>query len=127
MGIESYSCMKPEVCENYIYLKKRLRRMQPKTRIQKLALPKWKNSCKKVAKRKCKGFHIDIERFYPDRVVGTRTEQLAYVSTRKLNEFKRNWNHLFGWRRIGSINRHIRNSLFSMYSRINNVQAPKPP
>lgn len=119
-------CMRPEICKNYIFLQKRLRKMQPKKYIRDLAVPRVQTTFK-VFKPKCKKFRIDIEKYYPDRVVGTRTEQLAYVSTRKLNEFKETWGHLLPWRRIASINRHFRRSLLSMYSRLYNVQAPRPP
>lgn len=120
-------CMRPEICNKHIFLQKRLRKMQPRRRIRDLAVPKFKPSHFKVAKQKCRNFRIDIERYYPDRVVGTRTEQMAYVATRKLDEFKENWAHLFSWRRVASINRHFRQSLMSMYSRLYNVQAPRPP
>lgn len=119
-------CMRPELCDNYVYLKRRLRRSQPKKYLRNLAIPKYRYTIKS-SKPKCKKFRIDVERYYPDRVTGTRTEQLAYVSTRKLNEFKENWGHLLSWRRIASINRHFRRSLMSMYSRLNNIQAPTPP
>lgn len=122
----AYCCLRPEICDNYIYLKKRLQKMQPKKYIRNLAIPRVQPTFK-IAKPQCKKFRIDIEKYYPDRVVGTRTEQLAYVSTRKLTEFKDNWSYLFSWRRVASINRHLRRSMFSMYSRLYNVQAPKPP
>lgn len=120
-------CMRPEICDRYLFLQKRLRKTQPRKRIRNLAVPKFKPSRFKAAKQKCRNFRIDIERYYPDRVVGTRTEQLAYVATRKLDEFKENWGHLFSWKRVTSINRHFRQSLMSMYSRLYNVQAPRPP
>lgn len=119
-------CMRPEVCDNYVFLKRRLRRSQPKKYIRNLAIPKCRPAAK-MLKPKCKRFRIDIERYYPDRVIGTRTEQLAFVSTRKLNEFKETWGDIFSWRRIAGINRHFRRSLMSMYSRLYNVQAPSPP
>ncbi|KAL5285074.1 hypothetical protein ACFFRR_007050 [Megaselia abdita] len=126
MANAEFCCMRPEICDNYIFLRKRMRRMQPNKHIRNLAIPRYKTTLK-VAKPKCRKFRIDIEKYYPDRVVGTRTEQLAFVSTKKLNEFKETWGHLFPWRRIASINRHFRKSLFSMYSRLYNVQAPRPP
>lgn len=120
-----FSCMRPELCKNYAFLRKRLEKSQPKKYIRNLAVPRYKQPIK-VFHSKCKRFRIDIEKFHPDRVVGTRTEQLAYVIPRKLNEFKETFGYLFPWKRIASLNGHLRKSLFSMYSRLYNIQGPKP-
>lgn len=126
MATPDKCCIRPEICEYYRFLKKRLRRTQPKKRIQKLAKPKWLNFLEPKLP-KCRRFRIDIEKSYPDRIVGTRTEQLAFVSMRKLLEFRDNWSENFHWKRVASINKHIRRSLLSMYSRLYNIQAPIQP
>lgn len=126
MTVAQLSCLRPELCDNYISLRRRNRKSQPKKHIRNLAIPKHIPTIRLV-RPKCRNVRIDIERYYPDRVIGTRTEQLAYVATRKLTEFKETFGHLFPWKRIASINGHIRRSLFSMYSRLYNVQAPRPP
>uniref|UniRef100_A0A1I8P8Q6 Testicular haploid expressed gene protein-like n=1 Tax=Stomoxys calcitrans TaxID=35570 RepID=A0A1I8P8Q6_STOCA len=72
----------------------------------------------------CK-FKKPIEVIHLDQKENTRTEQLAYPKARKLLVFKDEIKKLFPPNRIINLNRLIRKSLLSLYSRLANVQPPE--
>uniref|UniRef100_A0A1A9W3T4 Testicular haploid expressed gene protein-like n=1 Tax=Glossina brevipalpis TaxID=37001 RepID=A0A1A9W3T4_9MUSC len=55
----------------------------------------------------------------------TRTEQLAYPTVRRLMLFKKDVANLFDPYRLVNLNRVIRKSLLSVYSRLANIQPPQ--
>ncbi|XP_053945901.1 testicular haploid expressed gene protein-like [Anastrepha ludens] len=63
--------------------------------------------------------------FVRETPMRTRTEQLALPAVRKLLLFKNRIKELFEPLRVVGINRLIRLSLFSVYSRLNNIQPPE--
>ncbi|XP_075170361.1 uncharacterized protein LOC142242681 [Haematobia irritans] len=71
----------------------------------------------------CK-FTKPIELIHLDQRENTRTEQLSYPKARKLLVFKEEIKKLFPPERIMNLNRLIRKSLLSLYSRLANVQPP---
>lgn len=70
-------------------------------------------------------FKRSIELVHLDQRENTRTAQLAYPTVRRLLLFRTRALRLFPRERILKLNRLIRKSLFSMYSRLSNAQPPQ--
>uniref|UniRef100_A0A1A9UWZ7 Uncharacterized protein n=1 Tax=Glossina austeni TaxID=7395 RepID=A0A1A9UWZ7_GLOAU len=119
-------CFWPEVCEELQKLKCRhVKRFVKRKRLMKLAIPlKSVNRDRFVPTCPCK-LEKSIEILRLDERKHTRTEQLAYPKARQLLLFKEQARTLFDPFRNANLNRLIRKSLFSLYSRLANVQPPK--
>ncbi|KAI9584490.1 uncharacterized protein LOC119634513 [Glossina fuscipes] len=119
-------CFWPEVCKELQKLKCRhVQRFVKCKRLMKLAIPlKSMKVGRFVPTCPCKlEKSIEISRL--DERKHTRTEQLAYPKARQLLLFKEEAYNLFDPFRNANYNRLIRKSLFSMYSRLANVQPPQ--
>uniref|UniRef100_A0A1B0A245 Testicular haploid expressed protein n=1 Tax=Glossina pallidipes TaxID=7398 RepID=A0A1B0A245_GLOPL len=119
-------CFWPEVCNELQKLKCRhVKRFVKRKRLMKLAIPlKSMKVGRFVPTCPCKlEKSIEISRL--DERKHTRTEQLAYPKARHLLLFKEEARTLFDPFRNANLNRLIRKSLFSVYSRLANVQPPK--
>uniref|UniRef100_A0A1B0FP12 Testicular haploid expressed protein n=1 Tax=Glossina morsitans morsitans TaxID=37546 RepID=A0A1B0FP12_GLOMM len=119
-------CFWPEVCEELQKLKCRhVKRFVKRKRLMKLAVPLRSMKVNRFVRTcPCKlEKSIEISRL--DERKHTRTEQLAYPKARQLLLFKEEARTLFDPFRNANLNRLIRKSLFSMYSRLANVQPPK--
>ncbi|KAM7361907.1 uncharacterized protein ACRADG_012771 [Cochliomyia hominivorax] len=118
-------CFTPDICRELQRLYNLHRRAFSKSRrLMELAKPKPLKRMHRFVNR-CPCFlkkHIEIIRL--DQRRHTRTEQLAYPRARHLLLFKQQIRSLFSPDRIFNINRLIRKSLFSLYSRLGNIQPP---
>uniref|UniRef100_A0A1A9W3T7 Testicular haploid expressed protein n=1 Tax=Glossina brevipalpis TaxID=37001 RepID=A0A1A9W3T7_9MUSC len=117
-------CFWPEVCDDLRKLRCRhVQRFIKRKRLMKLAIP-LKKLGRFVPTCPCK-LKKSIEIVRLDERAHTRTEQLAYPKARHLLLFKKEVRTLFDPSRNANLNRLTRKSLFSLYSRLANVQPPK--
>lgn len=118
------SCYLKDICQEIEDLmEKHKRAFVNRPRLMEMAVPLRK---KKLFKPTCAcPFKRPIELVRLDKRENTRTDQLAYPTVRRLLLFRTRVLNLFPRERILNINRLIRKSLFSMYSRLSNAQPPE--
>ncbi|TMW53457.1 hypothetical protein DOY81_001455 [Sarcophaga bullata] len=118
-------CMTQDICNELAYLYNRHRRTFIKNkRIMEMARVKRTRSVQRfVAKCPCY-FKKHIQIIHLEQRQQTRTEQLAFPKARQLFLFKEEVKGLFPPERLLNLNRLIRKSLFSIYSRLANIKPP---
>ncbi|XP_065371965.1 uncharacterized protein Theg isoform X2 [Calliphora vicina] len=118
-------CLTPDICQELGRLYYLHRQSFVKNRrIMELAKSKPINRVHRFVNRCPCYLKKSIEIIRLDQRANTRTEQLAFPRTRHLLLLKEQIRSLFPATRIFNLNRLIRKSLFSLYSRLANVQPP---
>lgn len=117
-------CFVPEVCEELSQLQcLHDQQFIRRRRIWELAkptrrVPRFTPFCPCKLKKPIEIIHLDKREH-------TRTEQLAYPTVRRLMLFKKDVERLFDPYRLVNLNRILRKSLLSVYSRLANIQPPQ--
>ncbi|XP_037814742.1 uncharacterized protein LOC119605605 [Lucilia sericata] len=119
-------CLTPDICRELgrLYYK-HCKTFVRNQRIIELAKSKSRKRVHRVINRCPCYLKKSIEIIRLDQRANTRTEQLAFPRARHLLLFKEQILRLFSSERILNLNRLIRKSLFSLYSRLANVQPPQ--
>ncbi|XP_073815004.1 uncharacterized protein [Musca autumnalis] len=119
-------CFLPDLCKELEYMQCLHRQSFINSpRIMSLARPKsFKRTPRFVPICACK-LKKPVEMVHLDQRENTRTDQLSYPKARKLLVFKEEIKKRFPPDRIMNLNRLIRKSLLSLYSRLANVQPPE--
>ncbi|XP_018791312.1 PREDICTED: testicular haploid expressed gene protein-like [Bactrocera latifrons] len=121
---ENISCFLPDIYKSWHRLVERHKHMFTKRkRLLKIAQHNRPIKGRFIPQCPCK-YKKPIE-FVRDVRIRTRTEQLALPAVRRLLLFKETVKDLFEPLRIMGINRLIRLSLLSVYSRLTNIQPPQ--
>ena len=110
-------------CELRALIERHKKIVKCRKRIHELAEPM--KRCKRYRPKCPCPFKRKIE-FVREKPMYTRTEQLALVSVRRLLLFKNTYGRLLSPIRMEVLNRHIRTSLLSLYSRLSGAEPPKP-
>ncbi|CAD6994252.1 unnamed protein product [Ceratitis capitata] len=121
---ENMNCFLPDISNSWQRLLERHKHMfTRRKRLLKIAQHNRPIRGRFIPKCPCK-YKKPIE-FVRETPTRTRTEQLALPAVRKLLLFKEDVKELFEPLRTFTINRLIRLSLLSVYSRLSNIQPPQ--
>lgn len=118
-------------CGNSMH-KRRIRRRRyrrvPSPRIIRLSHPRYYTPQFNQPSRwqRCRGPEVvRLDTHHVDKTLSTRLQQLSLPPVRILRSARNEYRYTLDKQRVGNMNRHLQKSLFTLYTRLANVQMPK--